>query len=86
VNQQGVLQAVLASGFALLGWAVTGADGHLAMVVGFAKAALAVGLAFGLKLVPDQQAELMSFVAVVSGLVLRTQVTAKAPATPPAIP
>lgn len=84
-DQQGVLQAALAAGFGLLGWATTGADGHLAAVTGFAKAVLAVGLGFGLKMAPDQQAEIMSFVAVAAAFFLRTQVASKTPATPPAV-
>jgi hypothetical protein len=47
--------------------------------VGLLNALLALGIAFGLKWTPDQQAIVMSFVTTASQFFIRTQVTAKVP-------
>ncbi|MEU4218112.1 hypothetical protein [Actinoplanes sp. NPDC026623] len=57
-------------------------DGIQAAVLGFAQAVLALGVGFGLDMPADQQAVLLSFIAVAVGMFERTQVTAPVPATP----
>lgn len=75
VDQQGVINAIFVSLFGLI-TAVSVHDGISAAVLGFIKAAIALGLAFGLHLVPEQQAIIMSFAAAIVGMYVRTQVTA----------
>lgn len=48
----------------------------VAAVTGLFKAGIALGLAFGLKWTPEQQAEVMFAVQAVLGLLVRPQVTA----------
>lgn len=84
-DQQGVLNAGVA---ALLGvttaWALKG-EGLVAALVGFFKAAIAVGLAFGLSLSPDLQSTVMVVVELLlTGLLVRPNVIAPVP--PPASP
>jgi hypothetical protein len=82
VDQQGVLNAVVA---ALLGittaWALKG-EGLVAALVGFFKAAIAAGLAFGLSLSPDVQSTAMVVVELVlTGVLVRPNVVAPVPAS-----
>lgn len=81
VDQQGVLNAAVA---ALLGivtaWVLKG-EGLVAALVGFFKAAIAVGLAFGLSLSPDVQSTAMVVVELVlTGVLVRPNVVAPVPA------
>lgn len=52
------------------------ADGSAALFVGLAKAVLALGLAWGLKLDPAVQAEIMALVTTLASFYVRTQITA----------
>lgn len=90
-DQQAVLNAVVA---ALVGVvvAVMAHDALAAPLYGFAQAALALAVGFGLHWSADQQALVLSGVQVALAMFLRTQVTAKVPdsvqtpAPPPAGP
>ncbi|MEU7905327.1 hypothetical protein [Actinoplanes sp. NPDC049118] len=55
-------------------------DGIQAAILGFAQAGLALGVGFGLDMPAEQQAVLLSFIAVAVGMFERTQVTAPVPA------
>ncbi|TAK82632.1 MAG: hypothetical protein EPO09_21555 [Aquabacterium sp.] len=81
-DQQAMINAVAA---ALVGVIVAFMthDGVAAAVYGFAQAALALAVGFGLSWSADQQAVALSAVSVILALFVRTQVTAK---VPPAIP
>jgi hypothetical protein len=79
-DQQGVLNAAVA---ALLGvttaWVLKG-EGLVAALVGFFKAAIAVGLAFGLSLSPDLQSTAMVVVELLlTGVLVRPNVVAPVP-------
>jgi hypothetical protein len=52
-------------------------DGQAAALVGFAQAAIAVGLNFGLHLSAEGQAAIMAVISTASAMFVRTQVTAK---------
>lgn len=81
--QQSALNAVVA---AAAGIAIAHIvhDGQLAAIIGFIHALIAVAVGFGLKLDPDAQAVIMSFVGTVAAMFTRTQVTAPVqPKTPP---
>jgi hypothetical protein len=58
-------------------------DALAAPIYGFAQAALALAVGFGLHWSADQQAIVLSFVQVAIAMFLRTQITAKTPATAP---
>lgn len=82
-GQQGYLNAAVAG---LLGvvtaWSLKG-EGLVAALVGFFKAAIAVGLAFGLSLSPDVQSTAMVVVELVlTGVLVRPNVVAPVSATP----
>lgn len=81
VDQQGVLNAVVAALLGLVTAVMLRSDGITAAVLGLVKALLAVGVAFGLAWSPETQAVVMSFAAAVSGMFVRTQETAPAAAT-----
>ncbi len=55
-------------------------DGLSAAILGLAKALLALVLGFGLKVNPDQQAALLTLVAALVAMFVRTQATAPVPA------
>ena len=77
-TQQGVIMAVV---MAILGVIVAAVshDGLSAAILGFAKAALSLALAFGVNWSPAQQAILLSLVTVYLATWLRTQITAPVP-------
>jgi len=85
-DQQTLVNAI-AAGTAGLIVAVLVRDGIQAAVLGFAQAGLALGVGFGLDMPAEQQAVLLSFIAVAVGMFERTQLTAPVPAdtetTPP---
>jgi hypothetical protein len=60
-------------------------DGQLPALSGLAKAVLALTVGFGLKLNPDLQVTIMSAVAWLGSLWVRTQVAPKGAPTPPAL-
>jgi hypothetical protein len=77
-DQQSLLNAVAAAVVGLFtAWSVD-KGGLAAAVMGLASAVLALGLGFGLALDATQQATVMSFVAAVVGMWVRTQVTTQA--------
>jgi hypothetical protein len=61
-------------------------DGQLALIVGLFKALISLGLGFGLKLSPEQQAAIMTLVMAVGSGFLRTQLAAKVPPPPEVLP
>lgn len=75
-EQQGAVNAVA---MALVGiitaWAVA-EDGGLAMIIGLAKAVLALAISFGLQLQPEVQSVVMGFVTVIAQLFVRQNVVA----------
>lgn len=78
-NQQTVINATAAAAAGLI-VAFLVRDGIQAAVLGFAQAALALGVGFGLDMPAEQQAVLLSFIAVAVGMFERTQATAPVPA------
>lgn len=80
-DQQSVLNAAAA---AIVGVvvAVLAHDALAAPLYGFAQAALALAVGFGLHWSADQQAVVLSFVQVAIAMFLRTQITAKVPGPP----
>ena len=58
-------------------------DGLGVAIVGFAQAALALGIGYGLDWSTDKQAVVMAAVTIAVGMWDRTQVTAKVPAKQP---
>ncbi|MBP2341135.1 hypothetical protein JOF41_007389 [Saccharothrix coeruleofusca] len=81
IEQQGVLNAVVAAFFgALTAWRVK-AESSVPALVGLGKALIALALAFNLKLSPDLQASLLIVVELVlTGLLVRPNVVAPVPA------
>lgn len=80
-EQQAVINALVA---AIVGAviAATVKDGLVAALLGVAQALLALAIGFGLRVDPDDQAVIMSFVGLALGMFTRTQVTAPVPAEP----
>ena len=80
IKQESLAIAITA---AVLGFAVALSthDGVSAAILGLVKAVLAVGLGYGLKLDADKQAFLLSAAATLSAMFVRTQATARVPAT-----
>jgi hypothetical protein len=73
--QQGAINAVAAAVVGLItNWAVV-KDGGLALIVGLLKAVIALGIAFGLKWDPQQQAMAMTLATTAAQFFVRTQVT-----------
>lgn len=85
VDQQSALNAVVAGVLGLI-VAFVVRDGIQAAVLGFAQAALALGIGFGLHMSADNQAVIMSFVAVAVGMFVRTQAGAPVPVQDAAAP
>lgn len=77
-TQQGVIMAVVMTIMGVITAAVTH-DGLSAAILGLAKAAISLALAFGAHWSADQQAILLSLVAIVTGMFIRTQVAAPVP-------
>lgn len=71
-EQVGVIMAFVTAGFGLLTAWVT-RDTLLSAIVGFAKSALVLGIAFGLQLNDTQTAMMIGFVTAIAGFFLRTQ-------------
>ena len=80
-GQQGAINAVAAALVGLITSISVAKDGGLALIVGLIKAAVALGIAFGLNWTPEVQAMVMTVATTVVQLFVRTQVTAKVPAT-----
>lgn len=77
-DQQTVINAVAAAAMGLF-IAVLVHDGVIAAVLGLAQAAVALAVGFGLDWSVDQQALVMSFIALIVAGYERTQVTAPVP-------
>ena len=78
-DQQGVLNAVALAFFGLLtAWSVE--QGQLsAAILGFIKAVIALAVAFGLQMAPDQQSLIMTLVSAIVAMFLRTQLRPRQP-------
>lgn len=83
VDQQGVLNASVAALFGVItAWRVS-SEKAVPAIVGLFKAAAAVGLAFGLSLSPEVQSTSLVFIEILlTGLLVRPNVTAPVPAAP----
>jgi hypothetical protein len=79
---QAAVNGVAAAGMGIL-IALVARDGLGAAIIGFAQAALALALGFGLDWSTDRQAVVMAFVTVAVGMWDRTQVTAPVPPARP---
>lgn len=80
VEQEGTLNFVVFSLVGLL-TALSVRDGISAAVLGLVKGLLALAVSFGLALTPESQSVLLTLVAAVTAMFVRTQVTA--PVGPP---
>jgi hypothetical protein len=80
-NQEAIVIAIAAAVLGVL-VALSTHDGVSAAILGFIKAVIALGLGFGLKLSADHTALILSALATFSAMFVRTQATAKVPATP----
>lgn len=80
VEQQGVLNGLVAALFgAITAWQVS-AEKSVPFIVGLFKAAIAVGLAFGFALSPEVQSSALLFVEILlTGLLVRPNVVAPVP-------
>jgi hypothetical protein len=74
-GQQSVLNAFCTAVFGFLTWWFVARDGSSAAILGLLKTVLALGIAFGLHLSPENQAVVMTFAATVTAMFVRTQVT-----------
>lgn len=75
-EQQGAVNAVaMALVGVLTAWAVA-EDGGLALIIGLAKAVLALAISFGLHWTPEVQSVVMGFVTVIAQLFVRQNVVA----------
>lgn len=84
VDQQSLLNAVLAAVVGLVVAFTVRHDGQVAAILGFVGAAIALAIGFGLRLSPENQALIMSFVGTVLAAFTRTQVgTGVPPVTKP---
>lgn len=82
-DQQSALNAVVAAAAGLL-IAQMVKDGQVAAILGIAQALIALAIGFGLRIDPDGQAVIMSFIGTAAAMFTRTQVTAPVqPQTPP---
>lgn len=75
-DQQGALNAVAMAVVGILTAWMVAVDGGLALVVGLAKAVIALAISFGLQWTPEVQVIVMTFVTVTAQLFVRTQVVA----------
>jgi len=82
-DQQTAINAVAAALVGIITSFSVAKDGGLALIVGLLKAVLALGLAFGWKLDPAEQAIIMTVVTTLAQFFVRTQVTASVPAAEP---
>lgn len=75
VDQEGALNSVFAAAMGIVVWIVT-KDGAPALILGFAKALILAAAAWHFNLPTDQQTILMTLLAAVVAMFVRTQVTA----------
>lgn len=78
-DQQAVINAAAAAVAGLL-VAFSTHDGVSGAILGLVQAMIALGVGFGLRWTPDQQAMVMSLAATIVAMFVRTQVTAPVPA------
>ncbi len=76
VEQQAVLNALAVAVAGVVTAVVVRRDGQAAAIVGFAQAAIAVGLGFGLEISTEGQAAIMAAVSTAAAMFVRTQVVA----------
>lgn len=76
VDQQGVLNACAVAIAGVITAVMVRSDQLAPALLGAVQAIIALGLAFGLQLAPEQQSVLMTFAAAVVAMFIRTQVTA----------
>ena len=79
IEQQGVLNAVAVAISALLTAVAVRSDQMVPAILGVIKAVLALALAFGLAMSPDNQAIVMTFATATVAMFVRTQVQAPEP-------
>lgn len=79
-GQQGVLNALAVAVAGLVTAVMVRSDQLAPAILGVVQAILALGLAFGLALSPENQAVIMSFAAAVVAMFVRQIVTAPVPA------
>jgi hypothetical protein len=84
-DQQAVINAAAAAAAGLL-VAITTHDGISGAILGVVQALIALGVGFGLRWSPEQQAMVMSLAATLVAMFVRTQVTAPVPASAVAMP
>jgi hypothetical protein len=77
VEQQALLNAAAVAVAGVITAFAVRRDGQAAALVGFAQAAIALGLGFGLDWGPEKQAAAMAIVTALAAAFVRTQVTAK---------
>jgi hypothetical protein len=78
--EQGAINAAAAALVGLITNFAVAKGGGLALIVGLLKSVIALGIAFGLKLDPQQQAIAMTLSTTAAQFFVRTQVTATVPA------
>jgi hypothetical protein len=76
VDTQGVISAFAVAIVGVIQAVVVRDGSAVPAITGLFKAGIALSLAFGLKLAPEQQVEIMLMVQAVLSLLVRTQVTA----------
>lgn len=83
VDQQGTLNAVAVAVAGLLTALSVKSEQLAPLILGLVQAVIAVGLAFGLVLSPDNQSVIMSLAAAVVAMFVRSVVVAPVPAVVP---
>lgn len=83
VDQQATLNAVAIAAAGLVTAIMVKSEQLAPVILGLLQAALAVGLAFGLYLSPENQSVLMTFAAAVVAMFVRQIVVAPVPASVP---
>lgn len=77
VEQQALVDAAVTAGFGFVVAFVVRRDGQVAAALGVVQALLALAIGLGLRLAPEQQALIMSFVGAIGAAFARTQMTAQ---------
>jgi hypothetical protein len=78
-DREAWLIAIVSAGLGIV-VAIKTHDGLSAAILGFAKAAIVLGVGLGLHWTPEQQAILLSLIATATAMFVRTQATAPVPA------
>lgn len=85
-TQQGTINALAVVVAGLITAIMVRSDQLAPAILGVIQAILALGLAFGLHLAPENQSVIMTFAAAVVAMFVRTQVVAPVPSQVPAVP